>query len=188
MTQCISKHSPILSSSFDGLLTTSYFSLAIVDGPLIPDTIPPTYAPSHWSQYTLQKVDQSGEYEKLLDFTRRLKFQQIINHFDDYEKLLERPQLINCKSSFANCHHMQPTKKPIVRPVTHSYAQAVKSSVWPAQFLKSNGLIWPGLQATGPTAGRPGLSRTLSGGTSPTGSVRVGSPIRATKEQFPPPS
>ena len=30
--------------------------------------------------YTLQKVDQSGKYEKLLDFTHRLKFQQIINH------------------------------------------------------------------------------------------------------------
>ncbi|KAF8536307.1 hypothetical protein BDD12DRAFT_890583 [Trichophaea hybrida] len=39
--------------------------------------------------------------------------------------------------------------------------QAVKSSAWPAQFRKSNGLIWPGLQATNPTAGRPGLSGTL---------------------------
>jgi hypothetical protein len=39
--------------------------------------------------------------------------------------------------------------------------QAVKSSAWLAQFLKSNGLIWPSLRATGPTAGRPGLSGTL---------------------------
>jgi hypothetical protein len=39
--------------------------------------------------------------------------------------------------------------------------QAVKSSAWPAQFRTSKGLIWPGLQATDPTAGRPGLSGTL---------------------------
>jgi hypothetical protein len=38
---------------------------------------------------------------------------------------------------------------------------AFKSLAWPTQFLKSSGLIWPGLQATGPTAGRPGLSGTL---------------------------
>jgi len=44
--------------------------------------------------------------------------------------------------------------------------QAGKSSAWPTQFLKSNGLIWPSLRAAGPTAGRPGLSGTLEEGNS----------------------
>ncbi|KAF8538769.1 hypothetical protein BDD12DRAFT_884195 [Trichophaea hybrida] len=122
--------------------------------PSIPDTIPPTYAPSHGSQYALQKFDQCGDYEKMLDFTRRLKFQQIINHLYATLHCLIRVTIMR---NFWNVHSLSiSAQSPTVMP------QAVKSSAWPVQFRKSNGLIWPGLQATDPTAGRPGLSGTLT--------------------------
>ncbi|KAF8544984.1 hypothetical protein BDD12DRAFT_800774 [Trichophaea hybrida] len=88
----------------------------------------------------------------MLDFTRRLKFQQIINHLYVTLHCLIRVTIMR---NFWNVHSLSiSAQSPTVMP------QAVKSSAWPAQFRKSNSLIWPGLQATDPTAGRPGLSGT----------------------------
>ena len=51
-------------------------------------------------------------------------------------------QCINCKSPFTDFHHMQPTKMPIVRPVTHRDAPASLSattlvSVWNTRVFQT---------------------------------------------------
>ncbi|KAF8540106.1 hypothetical protein BDD12DRAFT_804785 [Trichophaea hybrida] len=96
---------------------------------------------------TQQIVNQFGDYEKLPDFTRMLKFQQLINQFDDYKKLLDftrrlKFQQIIHQFDYKKLHSLSiSAQSPTVMP------RAVKSSAWPAQFLKSNGFIRPSLRA-----------------------------------------